>query len=210
METKYIHIELSKPEKNKEEKEEPKQPKKRVITTTEEWKFDAEQLDLNKQYEYVKQIENDKIIDKIPCKFIKQQINQKISGYKGQDQHKNLYESSLFINKKQVLELLVKSENSCFYCKNKVHVLYENVREPKQWTLERLDNDFGHNNNNVVLACLNCNLRRRTMHYERYLFTKELNIIKVLNIKLIRIFKMLFNKRLSKLKKQNLKKLKKI
>jgi hypothetical protein len=178
MDTKYIHIELTKPEKNKEEKEEPKQPKKRVITTTEEWKFDAEQLDLNKQYEYVKQIENDKIIDKIPCKFINQQINQKISGYKGQDQHKNLYNSSLFINKKLVLELLVKSENSCFYCKNKVHVLYENVREPKQWTLERLDNDFGHNHNNVVLACLNCNLRRRTMHYERYLFTKELNIIK--------------------------------
>jgi hypothetical protein len=47
-----------------------------------------------------------------------------------------------------------------------------------QWTLERIDNDLGHNKNNVEIACLNCNLRRRTMYHERYLFTKELNIIK--------------------------------
>jgi hypothetical protein len=53
------------------------------------------------------------------------------------------------------------------------------VREPQQWTLERMDNDFGHNEGNVVIACLSCNLRRRTMHYERYLFTKQLNIVKV-------------------------------
>jgi len=59
-----------------------------------------------------------------------------------------------------------------------VHILYENVREPLQWTLERIDNDFGHNKNNVEIACLNCNLRRRTMYHERYLFTKELSIVK--------------------------------
>ena len=27
---------------------------------------------------------------------------------------------------------------------------------------------MGHNKDNVVISCLNCNLRRRTMHYERY------------------------------------------
>jgi len=59
-----------------------------------------------------------------------------------------------------------------------VSVLYEIVREPMQWTLERINNDFGHNYGNVEIACLNCNLHRRTMYHERYLFTKELNIIK--------------------------------
>jgi hypothetical protein len=59
-----------------------------------------------------------------------------------------------------------------------VQILYEYVRESNQWTLERLDNDFGHNKGNVEIACLNCNLRRRTMYHERYLFTKELSIVK--------------------------------
>ena len=39
-----------------------------------------------------------------------------------------------------------------------------------EWTIERIDNSIGHNKGNVEISCLNCNLRRRTMHYERYLF----------------------------------------
>jgi RNase P subunit RPR2 len=78
----------------------------------------------------------------------------------------------------KVLDLMIESENRCFYCKNRVHILYEYVREPNQWTLERIDNKSGHNKTNVVIACLNCNLHRRTMYHERYVFTKQLNIVK--------------------------------
>jgi len=92
--------------------------------------------------------------------------------------HKNLYSELDFVTIEHVLQSMLKCENKCFYCKKMVYVLYENVREPLQWTLERIDNDFGHNTDNVEIACLNCNLRRRTMYHERYLFTKELNIIK--------------------------------
>ena len=60
-----------------------------------------------------------------------------------------------------------------------VNVLYKNVREPLQWTLERIDNDYGHNHDNVTIACLECNLRRRTMYHERYVFTKQLVIKKI-------------------------------
>ena len=102
-----------------------------------------------------------------------------MGGYKAQDIKKDKYDESLFIKHDQVLQLMTESENLCFYCKEKVYVLYENVREPKQWTLERIDNDHGHNEGNVVIACLACNLRRRTMHYERYLFTKQLTISKL-------------------------------
>jgi hypothetical protein len=44
--------------------------------------------------------------------------------------------------------------------------------------VERIDNSIGHNRTNIVIACLDCNLHRRTMYYERYVFTKQLNIVK--------------------------------
>ena len=53
-------------------------------------------------------------------------------------------------------------------------MIYEEVRDPKQWTLERIDNTRGHNSDNVEIACLTCNLRRRTMYHERYILTKQM------------------------------------
>jgi len=160
----------------------PKIPKKRIITTTEKWNFKPDELLPKKQLEYITQVKNNHILDNNPCKFISQQLHQKLYGYRSQDIKKNKYEKELFITSEEVLDLMLKSNNFCFYCKKSVHVLYENVREPLQWTLERINNEFGHNKENVVIACLNCNLHRRTMHYERYLFTKELNIVKTENL----------------------------
>jgi hypothetical protein len=57
-------------------------------------------------------------------------------------------------------------------------LLYEFVREEKQWTVDRIDNDLGHNNDNFVLACLKCNLKRRRQNMKDFLFTKQLNIVK--------------------------------
>ena len=52
------------------------------------------------------------------------------------------------------------------------------MREEKQWSVERIDNNFGHNKENVTIACLECNLRRKTMYHERFKFTKQLTIVK--------------------------------
>jgi hypothetical protein len=161
---------------------EPKIPKKRVITTTDKWNFSEDELDPIQQLEYVRQIVDECEIPcqrlSTPCQFIKQQIQQKLGSYKCQDAKKHKYDELLFIQHHQVLQLMIQCENKCFYCKEPTHVLYENVREPKQWTLERIHNHIGHNETNVVIACLQCNLRRRTMHYQRYVLTKEMNIIK--------------------------------
>ena len=46
------------------------------------------------------------------------------------------------------------------------------------WTLERINNDFGHNYGNLEIACLSCNIKRRTMYHERFVFTKQLIIVK--------------------------------
>jgi hypothetical protein len=179
MDTKKIQVDLSskQPKQEKPQKPEPKVRQKRIVTNSAKWILQDPEI----QFQFIQQIyENAQttIYDEPTKKLILQQITQKISGYRSQDVDKNIYSQSEFVDLDKALELMVSSKNECFYCKNRVHVLYEYVREPKQWTLERIDNKFGHNKTNVVIACLDCNLHRRTMYHERYLFTKQLNLIK--------------------------------
>jgi len=179
MDTKKIQVDLSvkPPKQEKPQKTEPKIRQKRIVTNTAKWTLQDPEI----QFQFIQQIyekTKNEIYDEPTKKLILQQISQKISGYRSQDVEKNIYSDSEFVDLNKVLEIMVSCRNECFYCKNMVHVLYEYVREPKQWTLERIDNKFGHNKTNVVIACLECNLHRRTMYHERYLFTKQLNLIK--------------------------------
>ena len=91
---------------------------------------------------------------------------------------KTLYDSEKFITFPKVIELLHSCQNTCYYCRKPVFILYEFVRDNKQWSVERRDNSYGHNHDNVEIACLHCNVCRKTMNEERFLFTKQLNIIK--------------------------------
>ena len=170
---------------------------KRVITTSKQWNFLEADLEPTNQLDFVNQISGfmdigldssssiDSSIDdtshtsRNKIKFIKQQIGQKIYGYKSQDLLKSKYDESKFVDYSTILEMMRSCQLKCYYCKNQAMVLYEFVREPKQWTVERIDNKFGHNKDNIEIACLNCNLHRRTMHHERYLFTKNLSIVKI-------------------------------
>jgi hypothetical protein len=111
-----------------------------------------------------------------------QQIHQKIAGYRYQDQHKELWEENHFITFDDVVDLLKQSSLRCYYCKSSVYLLYDFVRETKQWTLERLDNSRGHNRGNVVISCLGCNLRRRIMQHERFSYTKELMSLPIVKL----------------------------
>jgi hypothetical protein len=181
--TKKLFVSLEpKNKENKEKKEKiiktQKEKQKRQITTTSQWIFTENDLEHENQMNLVKEIQENKIINREPCNFIIRQINNKIYGYRTQDIDKKILCEEKLIGLHNVLQLMIECNNTCFYCKENVNVLYEYVREPKQWTLERLDNNFGHNNDNVVIACLSCNLRRKTMYHERFIFTKQLNIVK--------------------------------
>ena len=154
----------------------------RVVTTTDEWNTYKQYLDISSQMDCIREIhdfftQSPQLPLNKTSEYIQRQLRSKRSGYRSQDTLKHLYDETAFITEPEIVELLLKSEFKCFYCKEPVEVLYENVRHPKQWSLERIDNTLGHNRNNVEIACLSCNLRRRTMYYERYLATKQMRVV---------------------------------
>ena len=114
----------------------------------------------------------------IGFEFVKKEVEKKLKSYKNQDLTKNIYEKKLFISYNECLEKLVISKLRCHYCRKKCLFMYENVREYRQWTLDRINNDNGHNKENVVICCLECNLKRGTMNDEKFKFTKQMRIIK--------------------------------
>jgi len=149
---------------------------KRVITTSDRWPTDLGHINIGNTMISNTIMGSDNGSQDLLC----QQVRQKISGYRGQDVEKSILNIEKLVCLQDVLDLFKTSELLCYYCKEPVLLLYEFVREPKQWTLERLDNSLGHNRDNVVLACLHCNLRRRCMASERYVQTKQMtNIVKV-------------------------------
>ena len=109
---------------------------------------------------------------------VHQEIKKKISSYAQQDKRRDIFDSKKLINFDQCTEKLVLSKLKCYYCRCDMLLMYKDKREPMQWTLDRLDNNIGHFNNNVVICCLNCNLKKRRMDDEKFKFTKQLNIIK--------------------------------
>ena len=84
-----------------------------------------------------------------------------------------------FITFDELVELLVVSKMRCKYCMKQMFILYEKQREKVQWTLDRIDNDEGHNKENVIPACLDCNLRRRRLDADKFKFTKQMNLVKI-------------------------------
>ena len=130
-----------------------------------------EQVSLvNKLYMDVRPLENREI-------FIKE-IEKKINGYKQQDIEKELHDKDLFIDMECVLSELTVCRLKCYYCEKKCYIIYNEVLSKTQWTVDRIDNNFGHNKGNIVIACLECNLRRGTMDSNRFKLGKQLKFIK--------------------------------
>ena len=154
-------------------------PKKRIESN--KWNhLLKEEITLDNQLKIINNLFNSSLNDNDEInKIVKQQVNHKIASYKSQDVIKNLYNEDKFIKFEDILEKMIESELKCYYCKDNMIVLYDFVREIKQWSVDRIDNNEGHNNDNFYLACLECNLKRRRQSDTKFLFTKQLNLFKV-------------------------------
>ena len=108
----------------------------------------------------------------------KREIEKKINSYKQQDIKKDIFDINKLISLNETILKLKDSELKCYYCSEPVKILYRIVREPKQWTLDRIDNDDCHSCLNTVIACLDCNLKRRVTDKDKFEFTKKMKLIK--------------------------------
>jgi len=148
--------------------------KKRV--ESEKWTFSEEHYKYENQLKMIQDISNN-TTDEV-CKIAIQEINKKIYGYKQQDILKKRYDEKNFLTFESVIHKIIGCELKCRYCTKEMNVLYDISREMTQWYVDRINNDLGHNIGNFHLACLECNLKRRRRTDEKFLFTKQLNIIK--------------------------------
>jgi len=110
-------------------------------------------------------------------KIIIQEIKNKLCGYKNQDKLKNKYNTNEFININQIIQSLIDCNLNCIYCNNNMFILYNNVRDPSQWSVDRIDNSLGHINNNYVLSCLSCNIKRKAQSKDKFLFASNIKTI---------------------------------
>ena len=108
------------------------------------------------------------------------EIEKKRYGYYQQDLRKKRVENiTEILSKEDLQEKLVESKLKCFYCTKPVYVFYNELRDPKQWSLDRIDNTRPHTTDNTCVSCLECNLKRREISHSGYAFTKSLSIRKL-------------------------------
>ena len=113
-----------------------------------------------------------------PNPVIETELKKKLSSYKQQDRAKKKQDADKFITMEGLVEKLVESKLNCHYCREDMHITGDKKRDKKQWTLDRIDNKLGHWVENVVIACLECNLNRRCIDKDKFLFTKRLKVEK--------------------------------
>jgi len=159
--------------------QERKEEKQRSIT--QKWNISDDYYDFSKQLELIKNIhinfENKEEILDIHRIFIRE-IERKISNYRQQDLLKSILNPEKFITIKDIIHKLYECNLNCYYCKDEMFILYKMVRESKQWSVDRIINSNGHNKDNIVLSCLECNLKRRNKNKDSFLFTKQLKIVR--------------------------------
>jgi hypothetical protein len=111
--------------------------------------------------------------------MILRDIDGKRKSYIYQDKHHNIYDPRYTVTTNKIVELMVNAELVCHYCREICQVTYKEAMCRRQWTLDRIDNNYGHNDTNVVIACLDCNLKRGTMDAERFRMGKQFTFRKI-------------------------------
>lgn len=170
---------LEEPQNNKSTKKINYEKEKKMRVETKTWGLSEDELSYQTQINmlmtdnFINNEHNNTYISKLIS-----HIKTKLYCYKQQDILKKILNETEFVTFEETIDVLKKSNMKCCYCSNEVYILYERVRELKQWSLDRINNDIGHNKGNLVIACLDCNLKRRRTNKDAFMFTKNMVIIK--------------------------------
>lgn len=146
----------------------------------------------------------------INSKLLLRQLQIKLNGYLNQDKKKGLTDILLITMDQLIEKLVASKLKCCYcnqtvqilyktpvictdesiygkqdesICSKQDKILIFNKKSTKnlnQWTLDRINNNLEHSNENTVIACLKCNLERRCINKTAFQFTKQLQIIKYL------------------------------
>jgi hypothetical protein len=147
---------------------------------TMKWKLDDTYYTYEQQIRIINMLYLEENTNSEPGVLTKREISNKITGYKNQDKQNNILDLNYIISLVDVIEKLMACKLKCFYCRENCELLYKNTFSKKQWTLDRIDNNYGHNHDNVVICCLECNVKRGDMDSERFKRGKEIKIVRKL------------------------------
>ncbi len=164
---------------NKESRHINCQKEKKMRVETKTWGLNETDLSHTTQLDILSNLNIEKGEKNKYTLLFNSHIKSKICSYRQQDVLKKKLDMNNFVTFEEVIQLLVDSTLKCHYCSQEVFILYEKVRESKQWSLDRVNNDIGHNKGNLVIACLECNLKRRRTNKDAFMFTKNMVIIKM-------------------------------
>ena len=132
----------------------------------EKWNVDPSWFQTNIQLDLLKKDEP----------ILRDEIAKKISSYRQQDVLKKRLNKKELIDYQYVKSLIQECALKCHYCSEDSLILYETRRDMSQWTVDRIDNEIGHNKNNIVISCLKCNLQRKSRNSDKFLQTKQMTI----------------------------------
>lgn len=106
------------------------------------------------------------------------ELKKKWNSYRQQDKKHGIFHDDFFIGFETMIKKLVASKMQCYYCTCNCLFLYEDSYDDTQWTLDRIDNNKGHTDNNTVICCLKCNLSRGNIHHDRFIESKKISIVR--------------------------------
>jgi hypothetical protein len=157
-----------------------KTPKKRI--TSQQWSFSLAQCSHTIQKQLLYHLRDSasslSLFEENVTKTMAQEIRKKIQGYKQQDKYKRIFNAEQFITYAYILDKMIECQLLCRYCNQPIYVLYDISRENIQWTVDRIENHLGHNQNNICLSCLECNLKKRRRSDEKFYFSQRMVLIK--------------------------------
>ena len=168
---KVVHLDKSSSPTSKH-KHNPDILRKRAAT----WRFDAQWYDPVQQMALVRAlVQCHGVPFDVVSTCLVQDMKQKLQGYKYQDEahRKYVFSPTDFIDVLFVLQAMDACALHCRFCHGFMQVMYRHVRDPQQWTVDRIDNNQGHTRTNVQLACLQCNVHRRTRNDTLYARIKQ-------------------------------------